>query len=145
MQADRGFAFVKLDTHENAAMAIIQLQGQLVHGRPIKCSWGKDRSSGEGGQPGAAMAPTPGVQGYGTMVSPFNVQCLSLLTYGNSLCMVYRNLVSMRSSVIVIPVSQALRPAPVSLDILEFNAWTLADSSFGGIDNVERKSGSLRI
>ena len=43
MQADRGFAFVKLDTHENAAMAIVQLQGQLVHGRPIRCSWGKDR------------------------------------------------------------------------------------------------------
>jgi len=67
MQADRGFAFVKLDTHENAAMAIIQLQGQLVHGRPIKCSWGKDRSSGEGTQPSAAMAPAPSVQGYGTM------------------------------------------------------------------------------
>ncbi len=44
MQADRGFAFVKLDTHEHAAMAIVQLQGQMVHGRPIKCSWGKDRA-----------------------------------------------------------------------------------------------------
>ncbi|KAJ6604392.1 hypothetical protein DFH09DRAFT_1242395 [Mycena vulgaris] len=46
MQADRGFAFVKLDTHEHAAMAIVQLQGQNVHGRPIKCSWGKDRADG---------------------------------------------------------------------------------------------------
>jgi nucleolysin TIA-1/TIAR len=46
MQADRGFAFVKLDTHEHAAMAIVQLQGQMVHGRPIKCSWGKDRADG---------------------------------------------------------------------------------------------------
>lgn len=44
MQADRGFAFVKLDTHEHAAMAIVQLQGQMVHGRSIKCSWGKDRA-----------------------------------------------------------------------------------------------------
>ncbi|KAL0950909.1 hypothetical protein HGRIS_007668 [Hohenbuehelia grisea] len=52
MQADRGFAFVKLDTHEHAAMAIVQLQGQMVHGRPIKCSWGKDRADG-----GAATAP----------------------------------------------------------------------------------------
>ncbi|KXN89826.1 Nucleolysin TIAR [Leucoagaricus sp. SymC.cos] len=59
MQADRGFAFVKLDTHEHAAMAIVQLQGQMVHGRPIKCSWGKDRADGTtaAAQP-AAMSPT---------------------------------------------------------------------------------------
>lgn len=37
-QADRGFAFVKLDTHENAAMAICQLSGYNVNGRPLKCS-----------------------------------------------------------------------------------------------------------
>ncbi|WWC67573.1 uncharacterized protein I206_101483 [Kwoniella pini CBS 10737] len=53
MQADRGFAFVKLDTHQNAALAITHLQNQLVHGRPIKCSWGKDKGS-EGGAPGGA-------------------------------------------------------------------------------------------
>jgi nucleolysin TIA-1/TIAR len=47
MQADRGFAFVKLDTHANAALAIMTLQTQqhLIHGRPIKCSWGKDRQT----------------------------------------------------------------------------------------------------
>lgn len=67
MQADRGFAFVKLDTHEHAALAIVQLQGQLVHGRPIKCSWGKDRAAGDA----AAMSPTSpaGVSPYGNMVS----------------------------------------------------------------------------
>ncbi len=37
-QSDRGFAFVKMDTHENAAMAICQLSGYNVHGRPLKCS-----------------------------------------------------------------------------------------------------------
>jgi len=37
-QADRGFAFVKMDTHENAAMAICQLNGYNVNGRPLKCS-----------------------------------------------------------------------------------------------------------
>ncbi|MCG6424082.1 hypothetical protein K6U16_13860, partial [Vibrio parahaemolyticus] len=30
LQADRGFAFIKLDTHENAAMAIVNLQGTPV-------------------------------------------------------------------------------------------------------------------
>jgi len=58
MQADRGFAFVKLDTHEHAAMAIVQLQGQMVHGRPIKCSWGKDRADGATAQPGGPISPT---------------------------------------------------------------------------------------
>ena len=52
MQADRGFAFVKLDTHQNAALAIVQLQNQLVHGRPVKCSWGKDKPPGDMGHGG---------------------------------------------------------------------------------------------
>ena len=39
-QSDRGFAFVKMDTHENAAMAICQLSGYQVNGRPLKCSVG---------------------------------------------------------------------------------------------------------
>ncbi|KZT36611.1 hypothetical protein SISSUDRAFT_1007358 [Sistotremastrum suecicum HHB10207 ss-3] len=65
MQADRGFAFVKLDTHENAAMAIVQLQGQMVHGRPIKCSWGKDRADGGTVQPGGPASPTPATAAIG--------------------------------------------------------------------------------
>ncbi|KNG82352.1 hypothetical protein ANOM_010089 [Aspergillus nomiae NRRL 13137] len=36
MHADQGHASVHLDTHEHAAMAICQLHGQMVHGRPIK-------------------------------------------------------------------------------------------------------------
>jgi len=66
MQADRGFAFVKLDTHEHAAMAIVQLQGQMVHGRPIKCSWGKDRADG------AATTATPVTPTAAT--APYNIQ-----------------------------------------------------------------------
>jgi len=67
MQADRGFAFVKLDTHEHAAMAIVQLQGQMVHGRPIKCSWGKDRADGGTTQPGGPMSPATPQTPYGNM------------------------------------------------------------------------------
>jgi nucleolysin TIA-1/TIAR len=37
-QSDRGFAFVKMDSHENAALAICQLSGYNVNGRPLKCS-----------------------------------------------------------------------------------------------------------
>ncbi|GAA5991708.1 hypothetical protein JCM10908_001101 [Rhodotorula pacifica] len=62
LQADRGFAFIKLDTHENAANAIVNLTGTMVHGRGLKCSWGKDR---EGGGGGAGGAPAPmGNYGY---------------------------------------------------------------------------------
>lgn len=67
MQADRGFAFVKLDTHEHAAQAIVNLQNYPVHGRPIKCSWGKDREGGAAGSAAGGMggmgqvAPAPGV------------------------------------------------------------------------------------
>ena len=43
-QSDRGFAFIKMDTHENAAMAICQLSGYNVNGRPLKCSV-SDRNS----------------------------------------------------------------------------------------------------
>lgn len=68
MQADRGFAFVKLDTHEHAAMAIVQLQGQMVHGRPIKCSWGKDRADG-GTISAGSPTPTTATAAYGNMVS----------------------------------------------------------------------------
>ena len=69
MQADRGFAFVKLDSHHNAALAITQLQGRLVHGRPIKCSWGKDKDAGAQAAAGAGpqqqyqqVSPTLSVQ-----------------------------------------------------------------------------------
>jgi nucleolysin TIA-1/TIAR len=78
MQADRGFAFVKLDTHEHAAMAIVQLQGVTVQGRPIKCSWGKDRADGTTAQPGVPMSPTPAaaVTPYANMVLAPLIPCV---------------------------------------------------------------------
>ncbi|KAF7560321.1 hypothetical protein G7046_g3833 [Stylonectria norvegica] len=54
-QADRGFAFIKMDTHENAAMAICQMNGYNVNGRPLKCSWGKDKTPNPQG--GGAFDP----------------------------------------------------------------------------------------
>ena len=37
----KGYAFVTYDTHERAAMAIVQLSGFTINGRPLKCGWGK--------------------------------------------------------------------------------------------------------
>ncbi|GMM32034.1 Pub1 protein [Martiniozyma asiatica (nom. inval.)] len=41
LMADKGCAFVTYDTHERAAMAIVQLNGFNINGRPLKCGWGK--------------------------------------------------------------------------------------------------------
>ncbi|KAI8384580.1 uncharacterized protein BYT42DRAFT_562968 [Radiomyces spectabilis] len=43
LQNDKGVAFVKLDTHANAATAIFALQGFNIGGKAVKLSWGKDR------------------------------------------------------------------------------------------------------
>lgn len=40
---EKGCAFVKYDSHETAALAIVQLQGLVVHGWPLKCGWGRKR------------------------------------------------------------------------------------------------------
>ncbi|KAF2859997.1 hypothetical protein K470DRAFT_258346 [Piedraia hortae CBS 480.64] len=56
-QADRGFAFIKMDTHENAATAICNLHGYNINGRPLKCSWGKDRDGYAPVPTTAAFAP----------------------------------------------------------------------------------------
>ncbi|EEQ40637.1 RNA recognition motif family protein [Clavispora lusitaniae] len=40
---EKGCAFVKYDTHERAALAIVQLSGFNVNGRQLKCGWGKSR------------------------------------------------------------------------------------------------------
>ncbi|CCG81123.1 Nuclear and cytoplasmic polyadenylated RNA-binding protein pub1 [Taphrina deformans PYCC 5710] len=39
LHADRGFAFLRLASHDIAALAIVQLQGSIVKGRPVKMSW----------------------------------------------------------------------------------------------------------
>jgi nucleolysin TIA-1/TIAR len=43
-QADRGFAFIRMNSHEAAAISIVNINGAVVNGRQIKCSWGRDRS-----------------------------------------------------------------------------------------------------
>ncbi|KAI9136044.1 hypothetical protein BKA69DRAFT_1120342 [Paraphysoderma sedebokerense] len=59
IQSDRGFAFVKMDTHEHAAMAICYLNGANVNGRQIKCSWGKDRNQQTTGASPVTPGPDP--------------------------------------------------------------------------------------
>lgn len=39
--AEKGYAFAKYDTHERAAMAIVNFQGCRLGGRVLRCGWGK--------------------------------------------------------------------------------------------------------
>ncbi|ORZ40633.1 hypothetical protein BCR44DRAFT_100120, partial [Catenaria anguillulae PL171] len=47
LQHDRGFSFIKMDTHEHATMSICYLNGHILHGRALKVSWGKDKNAGD--------------------------------------------------------------------------------------------------
>jgi nucleolysin TIA-1/TIAR len=82
LQADRGFAFVKLDTHENAAMAIVSLQGTNVHGRSIKCSWGKDSQSAQAAGATGATSPPQQQQQVPAQASPYANLDFSSSPYG---------------------------------------------------------------
>lgn len=43
----KGCAFAKFDSHERAALAIVQLAGFAVNGRPLRCGWGRDRPTAQ--------------------------------------------------------------------------------------------------
>eukprot|EP00741_Cyanophora_paradoxa_P007676 tig00001181_g7425.t1 len=43
IQADKGFAFVKMRDHERAARAIVAIHGRTIAGRSARCSWGKEK------------------------------------------------------------------------------------------------------
>lgn len=45
VQGDKGFAFVRFQTHESAARAIVATHGRVLSTRAVKCSWGKERNS----------------------------------------------------------------------------------------------------
>lgn len=42
---DKGFLFMKMDTHQNAATAIMNLTGTTVNGARLRISWGKDKEA----------------------------------------------------------------------------------------------------
>ncbi|CAI0438838.1 unnamed protein product [Linum tenue] len=54
VQRDKGFGFVRYNTHEEAASAIRMGNGKIVHGKPMKCSWGSKPTP-----PGTASNPLP--------------------------------------------------------------------------------------
>jgi len=44
LQPDKGFAFIRYQTHENAAKAIVGMNNKMVGNRIMRCSWGKERT-----------------------------------------------------------------------------------------------------
>jgi len=45
-QRDKGYAFVRYESHDSAKKAISNMNGMLIGSRAVKCSWGKEKSSG---------------------------------------------------------------------------------------------------
>jgi len=45
IQKDKGYAFVRFQTHESAARAICSVHGRTIGYRNVKCSWGKERAA----------------------------------------------------------------------------------------------------
>ncbi|XP_030647054.1 nucleolysin TIA-1 isoform X3 [Chanos chanos] len=39
---DKGYSFIRFDSHEAAAHAIVSVNGTSVEGHPVKCYWGKE-------------------------------------------------------------------------------------------------------
>ncbi|XP_026458241.1 oligouridylate-binding protein 1-like [Papaver somniferum] len=54
IQRDKGFGFIRFNTHEEAAMAIQMANGRIVCGKSMKCSWGNKPTP-----PGTASNPLP--------------------------------------------------------------------------------------
>eukprot|EP01112_Ceratiomyxa_fruticulosa_P007329 TRINITY_DN1898_c1_g1_i4.p1 TRINITY_DN1898_c1_g1~~TRINITY_DN1898_c1_g1_i4.p1 ORF type:complete len:270 (-),score=76.81 TRINITY_DN1898_c1_g1_i4:98-907(-) len=79
VRMQKGFAFVRYQNHEQAASAIHHMNGKLLDGKPIKCSWGKLKNGGvppnKTAVPGMgrgapiAGAPAPQYQPYPTAYS----------------------------------------------------------------------------
>ncbi|KAG6649411.1 hypothetical protein I3843_07G206300 [Carya illinoinensis] len=54
VQRDKGFGFVRYNTHGEAAAAIQMANGRIIRGKPLKCSWGSKPTP-----PGTASNPLP--------------------------------------------------------------------------------------
>jgi len=65
MQKDKGFAFVRYQTHEGARAAITGMHGKIVGVRAVKCSWGKERTPSASPQLRSQPMMPPHPQGYG--------------------------------------------------------------------------------
>jgi len=66
IQGDKGYAFVKFQTHQTAADAIINGTGKIMGMRTIRCSWGKEKSAGDS----VTVPVSPMMGGYPMMMNP---------------------------------------------------------------------------
>lgn len=45
IQPEKGFCFIRLNSHENAVQMIIDLSGQMYKERELRCFWGRDKQN----------------------------------------------------------------------------------------------------
>ncbi|CAB60356.1 RRM domain-containing protein [Caenorhabditis elegans] len=61
----QGYAFVKFETKESAARAIVQMNNADIGGQIVRCSWGKSGDSGKPSERGSGGGGGSGNYGYG--------------------------------------------------------------------------------
>jgi len=54
---DKGYGFVRFQSHDVAARAIVGAHGTTIGSRQIRCSWGKERIPTPGQQPSQSQTP----------------------------------------------------------------------------------------
>jgi len=53
MQKEKGYAFIKYNTHDEAARAIVSVHNHMIGPKAVKCAWGKERTNS-----GTVVTPT---------------------------------------------------------------------------------------
>lgn len=84
IQRDKGFGFVRYNTHKEAALAIQMANGKIVCGKSMKCSWGtKPTPPGTASNP--LPPPVPSFQVLSTPGVPQGYTAAELLAYQRQL------------------------------------------------------------
>ncbi|ERN12548.1 oligouridylate-binding protein 1 isoform X2 [Amborella trichopoda] len=82
IQRDKGFGFVRYQSHDEAALAIQMANGRIICGKPMKCSWGNKPTP-----PGTVSNPLPPPSAPFQLLGPGGYSAAELLAYQRQLAL----------------------------------------------------------
>ncbi|KAK8918753.1 Polyadenylate-binding protein RBP47 [Platanthera zijinensis] len=86
IQRDKGFGFVRYQTHKEAAAAIMMANGKIFYGKSIKCCWG-NKPTPPGTSSNPLPPPGPSFQVLGAAGLQQGYSAADLLTYQRQLAL----------------------------------------------------------
>jgi len=101
MQKDKGFAFVKFQSHDQAARAIASVHGRGIGSKVVKCSWGKERTASSNSS--TYIKPLPFLLLFPILIP--NLSCSNMLSTHNTLTIIHM--------VIIKPIRMDIRPMAI--------------------------------